>query len=89
MSLDDHTSSSFSNKSSSKKNKLKFSKELKKWAKAKFLNHIFVQEIKESVSENNLVPSNFLSRQKLADYLLEILSKAEKKNEIFSDRSLH
>ena len=52
------------------------------------MKHISEQEIKESISENNPVPSNFLSRQKLDDYLLEILSEAGKKDEIFSDRSL-
>ena len=46
------------------------------------------KEIKESISENNPVPSNFLSRQKPDEYLLEILSEAGKKDEIFSDRSL-
>ena len=38
--------------------------------------------------DNNPAPSNFLSRQKLDDYMLEILSEAGKKDEIFSDRSL-
>ena len=45
------------------------------------------QEIKESILENNPVPSNFLSRQKLDDYLLKNLLEAGKKDEIFSDRS--
>ena len=88
MFQDEHTSSRFSTKSSVKKNKCKFSKELKKWAKSKFLKRISDQEIKESISENNPVPSNFLSRQKPDEYLLEILSEAGKKDEIFSDRSL-
>ena len=43
----------FSTKSSAKKNKGKFSKQLKKWAKAKFSKHISDQEIKESILENN------------------------------------
>ena len=43
---------------------------LEKWAKGKFLKHISDEEIKESILENNLVPSNFLSVQKLDDYLL-------------------
>ena len=38
--------------------------------------------------DNNPAPNNFLSRQKLDDYMLEILSEAGKKDEIFSDRSL-
>ena len=88
MSHDEHTSSRLSTKSSVKKSKCKFSKQLKKWAKGKFLKHISDQEIKESILENNPVPSNFLSQQKLDDYLLEILSEAGKKDEIFSDRSL-
>ena len=88
MSQDEHTSSRFSTKSSAKKNKWEFSKQLKKWAKGKFLKHFSDQEIRESILENNPVPSNFLSRQKLDDYLLEILSEAGKKDEILSDRSL-
>ena len=63
-------------------------KQLKKWAKAKVLKQISDQELKESILENNPVPRNFLFRQKLDDYLLEILSVARKKNEIFSDRSM-
>ena len=63
-------------------------KQLKKWAKAKVLKQISDQEVKESMLENNPVPRNFLFRQKLDDYLLEILSEAGKKDEIFSDRSL-
>ena len=63
-------------------------KQLKKWAKAKVLKQISDQELKESILENNPVPRNFLFRQKLDDYLLEILSEAGKKDEIFSDRSL-
>ena len=63
-------------------------KQLKKWAKAKVLKQISDQEVKESILENNPVPRNFLFRQKLDDYLLEILSEAGKKDEIFSDRSL-
>ena len=84
MFQDEHTSSRFSTKSSVKKNKWKFSKQLKKWARSKFLKRISDQEIKD----NNPVPRNFLSRQKLDDYLLEILSEAGKEDEIFSDRSL-
>ena len=72
----------------SKKEKWKFSKQSKKWAKAKFLKHIYDQEIKESILQNNPVPINFLSWQKLDDYLLEILSETGKKDEIFSDRPL-
>ena len=52
------------------------------------MKHISDQEIKESILENNPVPSDFLSRQKIDDYLLEILSEAGKKDKIFSDRSL-
>ena len=88
MSQDKHTSSRFSTKSSAKKNKWKFRKQFKKWAKRKFLKHISNQEIKESILKNNPVPINFLSRQKLDDYLLEVLSETGKKDEIFSDRSL-
>ena len=66
--------------------KRKFSKQLKKWVKDKFLKHISDQEIKESILENN--PSNFFSWQKLDDHLLEILSEAKRKDKIFSDRSL-
>ena len=88
MSQDKHTSSRFSTKSSAKKNKSKFRKQFKKWAKGKFLKHISNQEIKESILKNNPVPINFLSRQKLDDYLLEVLSETGKKDEIFSDRSL-
>ena len=84
MSQDGHTSSRFSTKSSAKNNKQKFSKQLKKWAKGKYLKHISDQEIKESILENNPAPSNFLSRQKLDDYLLEILSEPGKKDGIFS-----
>ena len=51
------------------------------------MKRISDQEIKESILENNPVPSNFLSRQKLDDYLLKILLEAGKKDEIFSDRS--
>ena len=61
MSLDEHTSSWFSIKSSGKKNKWKFSKQLKQWAKSKVLKHVSNQEVKESILENNPVPSNFLS----------------------------
>ena len=61
---------------------------MKKWAKAKFSKHNCEQETKESILENNKVPSNFLSRQEFNDYLLEILSEAGKKYEIFLDRSL-
>ena len=52
------------------------------------MKHISDQEIKESILENNPVPSNFLYRQKLDDFLLKILLEAGKKEEIFSDRSL-
>ena len=69
-----HTSSRFPTKSSAKKNKWTFSKQLNKRAKDNFLKHISDQENKESILENNPVPSNFLSRQKLNVYLLEILS---------------
>ena len=62
MSQDEHTSSRLSVMSSAKKNKWKFSKQLKKWAKGKFLKHISDQIIKESILENNPAPSNFLSR---------------------------
>ena len=34
----------------------------------KFLKHIFGQQIKDSILENNPVPRNFLSRQKLDGY---------------------
>ena len=61
---------------------------MEKWAKATFLKHISDQEIKESVLENNPVPSNFLSRQKVHDYLMEIISESGKKDEIFTDKSL-
>ena len=88
MSQDENTSSRFSTKLTVKKSKWKFSKQLKKWAKGKYLKCISDQEIKENMLENNPVPSNFLSRQKLDDDLLEILSEAGKKDEIFSDRSL-
>ena len=88
MSQDEPTSPRFSTKSSVKKSKWKFSKQLKKWAKGKFLKHISDQEIKESILENNPVPSNFLSRQKLDEYFLDILSEAGKKDELVSDRSL-
>ena len=74
MSQDEHTSSRFSTKSSAKKNTLIFSKQLKEWAKGKFLKHISDQEIKMSILENNPVPSNFRSRQKLDNYFLDILS---------------
>ena len=66
-------------------NKWKFSKRLKNWAKAKFLKHISDKEIKDSIWENNPVPSNLLFRQKLDGYFLEILSEAGKKDEISSD----
>ena len=82
-SQDEHTSSS-----SVQNNRWKFSKQLKKWTKDKFLKHISSQEIKESILENTQVPSNFLSWQKLDDYLLEVLSEAGKLDEIFSDRSM-
>ena len=68
MLQDKPTSTSFSTKSSVKKNKWKLSKQLKMQTQAKFLKHISGQEIKESILENNPVPSNFLSRQKLDDY---------------------
>ena len=60
---------------------------IEKSARGKFLKRISDQEIKESVLENNPVPSNFLSRQKLDDYVLKNLLEAGKKDEIFSDRS--
>ena len=82
-SQDEHTSSS-----SVQNNRWKFSKQLKKWTKDKFLKHISSQEIKESILENTQVPSNFLSWQKLDDYLLEVLSEAGKLDEIFSNRSM-
>ena len=82
-SQDEHTSSS-----SVQNNRWKFSKQLKKWTKDTFLKHISSQEIKESILENTQVPSNFLSWQKLDDYLLEVLSEAGKLDEIFSDRSM-
>ena len=82
-SQDEHTSSS-----SVQNNRWKFSKQLKKWTKDKFLKHISSQEIKESILENTQVPSNFLSWQKLDDYLLEVLLEAGKLDEIFSDRSM-
>ena len=41
-----HTSSKFSTKSSAKKNKWKFNKQLKKWAKAKFLKNILTSKLK-------------------------------------------
>ena len=85
MSQDEHTSSRFSTRSSAKNNKWKFSKQLKTWAKSKQTSD---QEIKESISDNNPAPSNFLSRQKLDDCFLDIFSEAGKKDEIFSDRSL-
>ena len=65
MSQDEHTS---------EKNKWKFSKKLKHWAKVKFLKHISEQEMKESILENNPVPTNFLSRQKLDDYSLILMN---------------
>ena len=45
-SKDEHTSSKFSTKSSVKKNKWKFNKQLKKWAKAKFLKNILTSKLK-------------------------------------------
>ena len=80
MSQDEHTSSWFSAKSSAKNNKWKFCKQLKKWAKGKFLKHISDQEIEESILENNRVPSNSLSWQKLDDYLLEEARKKDEKS---------
>ena len=53
---------------------------MKKWAKAKFLKHISGQETKKNVLENSLVPSNFLSRQRVDDHLPQILSETGKKN---------
>ena len=72
MFQDKHTSSRFSAKSSAKKNKWKFRKQLRKWAKGRFLKHISDQKIKDSILENNTVPSNFPSRQKIDYYLPEI-----------------
>ena len=80
MSQDEHTSSRFSTKSSAKNNEWKFCKQLKKWAKGKFSKHISDQEIKESILENNRVPSNFLFWQKLDDYLLEEARKKDEKS---------
>ena len=59
-----------------------------KFAKDKLLKHISDQEIKESALDNNPAPSNFCFRQKLDDYLLQILSESGKKNEVFSSRAL-
>ena len=61
---------------------------VKNWKIGKLLKRISDQEIKQSLLENNPVPNNFLSRQKLGDCLPEILSETGKKNEIFWDRSL-
>ena len=88
MFVDDHNSSRLSIKSSVKKNKWKFRKQMKKFAKDKLLKHISDQEIKESALDNNPAPSNLRFRQKLDDYVLEILWERGKKNEIFSSRAL-
>ena len=86
-SQDEDQVSRFSTKQS-KKNKWKFNKEMRKYAKNKFLKHISDIDLKESILDKNPVPTNFVSRQKLDDYLQEILSETGKKDEIFSDRSL-
>ena len=61
---------------------------MKKLAKDKLLKHISDQEIKEKALDNNPAPSNFCFRQKIDDYLLQILSESGKKNEFFSSRAL-
>ena len=75
MSQDEYISSRFSTRSPAKKNQWKFSKPFKKWAELKFLKHISDQEIREVILQNNPLSSNFLSRQKLDDYLLEIYER--------------
>ena len=64
-SQNEYTSSRFSTKPSAKKNKWKFSKQLEKRAKAKFLKHISDQEIKENTLQNNPVPSSFLDKNSM------------------------
>ena len=59
------------------------------WTQAKFLKHIPGQEIKDSILDNNPLPSNFLSCQKSDEYFLEILSEAGGKDEIFSLMKAH
>ena len=61
---------------------------MKKLAKDKLLKHISDQEVKERALDNNPAPSNFCFRQKIDDYLLQILSESGKKNELFSSRAL-
>ena len=79
MFLDYQNSSRLSIKSSVKKNEWKF-------RKLELLKHI--SDLKESALDNNPAPSNFCFRQKLDDYLLQILSESGKKNEVFSSRAL-
>ena len=86
MFLDYQNSSRLSIKSSVKNNKWKFRKKMKKFAKDKLLKQI--SDLKESALDNNPAPSNFCFRQKLDDYLLQILSESGKKNEVFSSRAL-
>ena len=86
MFLEYQNSSRLSIKSSVKNNKWKFRKKMKKFAKDKLLKQI--SDLKESALDNNPAPSNFCFRQKLDDYLLQILSESGKKNEVFSSRAL-
>ena len=53
---------------------------IEKVGQRQILKHISDQEIKESILENNRVPSNFLFWQKLDDYLLEEARKKDEKS---------
>ena len=66
----------------------KLSKSMKTCANKMFFKHIPNKAFEGTILSLNPVPSNVLSKQKLNDYLLEILTEWRKKDDIFSDSSL-
>ena len=61
-----------------------FSKQLKKWAKAKVLKQISDQKIKDNILENHLVPSKLMP----SNLVPFSTKRGWKEDKIFSDRSL-
>lgn len=53
-----------------------------------FLKQIPDRNLEETILSLNPVPSNFFCKQKMDEYLLEILRKWGKKDDIFSDMFL-
>ena len=52
------------------------------------MKHIPDKVLQKTILNHQPVPSNFIKKQKLDDYLLEILSEWGKKDEIFWEGSL-